>query len=85
MPPVLKRVTVTFADEGIRLSALYRHNAGANPGTRRRAREVGELVRTGLRRTLEALEGGEIVMVGEAGFTMREDTLLIERKAERSN
>ena len=79
--PVLKRVSVTFAEEGVQVRALYHHKDGANPGTRRRAREVGELVRAGLKRLADALEGGEISLVGEAGFEVREDVLSVEGRS----
>jgi hypothetical protein len=81
-PPILRRVTVTFSPEGIRLSALYRHEGGANPGTRRRAREVGELVRGGLKRVFDALEGGEISLVGESGFEVREDVIAVDERSK---
>jgi hypothetical protein len=77
-------MVITFvADEGVQVRALYRvaELDGANPGTRRRAREVRELVRAGLKRVFDALERGEIVMVGEAGFTTREDTICVDERS----
>jgi hypothetical protein len=79
--PNLRRMVVIFSDEGMEIRTLYRHQGGANPGTRRRAREVGELVRTGLKRMFGALEGGEISLVGEAGFEVREDVLAVEERS----
>ncbi len=79
--PVLRRMVITFSEEGMKVSTLYRHQGGANPGTRRRAREVGELVRAGLKRVFDALEDGESVMVGEAGFTTREDTICVDERS----
>jgi hypothetical protein len=81
--PVLRRMVITFSEEGMKVSTLYRlaEPGGANPGTRRRAREVRELVRAGLKRVFDALERGEIVMVGEAGFTTREDTICVDERS----
>lgn len=80
--PVLRRIVITFSEEDMKVSALYRHQGGSNPGTRRRAREVGELVRGGLKRVFDALEGGEIVMVGEAGFEVREDVIAVDERSK---
>jgi hypothetical protein len=77
--PVLRRMVITFSDEGVQVRTLYRHHCGANPGTKRRAKEVGALVRAGLKRAFDALEGGEIEVVGESGFVVREDVLSVER------
>jgi hypothetical protein len=80
--PVLRRMVITFSNEGVPvIRTLYRHHCGANPGTKRRAREVGELVRVGLKRVFDALEDGEIVVVGEAGFEVREDVLSVEERS----
>ena len=72
----LQRLVLTFKPEEMIIHALYRRGAdGPNPGTKRRAREVTELTRTGLQDALEALEGGA-ECVGTSGFTQREDVLL---------
>jgi hypothetical protein len=80
--PVLRRMVITFSEEGMKVSTLYRHQGGANPGTRRRVREVGELVRAGLKRVFDALEGGEISLVGEAGFEVREDVIAVDERSK---
>jgi hypothetical protein len=77
-------MVITFADEGVQVRALYRlaELDGANPGTRRRVREVRELVRAGLKRVFDALEGGEISLVGEAGFEVREDVIAVDERSK---
>jgi hypothetical protein len=77
----LRRIVVTFGPEGMTVRTLYRQQDGPNPGTRRRAREVEGLVRAGLKRLFDALEGGEIVVVGEAGYAHREDVLAVEERS----
>jgi hypothetical protein len=74
----LRRLTVEFTGDGIRLRTLYRTSTGANPGTKKRRREVEALAREGLRHALAALDRGETEMIGTAGFTTREDTLALE-------
>jgi hypothetical protein len=55
---------------------LYRSSLdGPAPNTKARTREVEDLVRSGLRDALEALQGGA-ECVGTSGFTQREDVLL---------
>ena len=72
-----QRLVLTFKPEGVEARVLYRRSEakGSNPGTKARRREVAELARAGLVEALEAL-GGEVVSIGEAGFTTREDTFL---------
>jgi hypothetical protein len=72
----LQRLIITFKPEEVIIHALYRRGAdGPNPGTKGRAREVTDLVRSGLQDALEALEGGADC-VGTSGFAAREDVLL---------
>ena len=79
----LRRLVLTFKPEGVEARALYRSKAKAGPGpsTKARRREVTELVRTGLERALEALEGSARVdVVGTSGVDTREDTIFVEGK-----
>jgi len=56
---------------------LYRSSLDApRPGTKARTREVTKLARSGLTQALEALEG-QVDVVGESGFTQREDLLSV--------
>ncbi len=81
MTSQLQRLVLEFKPEELVVRALYRRSleGAANPGTKARRREVSELVRSGLRDALEALEG-DAAMVGTSGFTQREDIMLANRK-----
>ena len=46
----LQRLILTFGPEGVEIRTLYRSEAGPNPGTKARTREVAGLVRTGSER-----------------------------------
>jgi hypothetical protein len=70
----LRRLVIEFKPDGIQLRALYRSSTNTNPSTVRRRKEVQDLARCGLERALEGLQGRADV-VGEAGFTQREDVL----------
>jgi hypothetical protein len=78
--PVLQRMVISFSEEAVTVRALYRREHGPNPGTRQRAREVGQLVQAGLNGVIVALQDDELVVVGEAGFEVREDVIAVERK-----
>jgi len=75
----LQRLVLDFRSEAGELvvRCLYRRSLedGPNPGTKARAREVAELVRSGLEDALAALEGG-VEVVGRSGFTQREDIMV---------
>jgi hypothetical protein len=72
----LRRLVLTFDDQdGIRARVLYRRHAGPGPATKTPQREAAHLVRTGLERVLEALDAGDVVALGTAGFETREDVL----------
>ncbi len=71
----LQRLVLTFKPEELVVHALYRTQGGPGPNTKARAREVSELVRSGLEDALEALEG-DVEVVGTSGYTTREDVLL---------
>ena len=80
MSTSLQRLILTFKPEELVVHALYRTGAaGPNPGTKARAREVAELVRSGLTDALAALEG-DVEVVGTSGYTTREDIMLANRK-----
>ena len=71
----LQRLVIGFERDGIQVRALYRTSSGAGPSTKARRREVTTLVRTGLERALEALEG-RVDVVGTSGYEVREDTII---------
>jgi hypothetical protein len=75
MTELPSRLKVEFKPDGIRLRTLYRGRGRPGPNTKARRREVEQLVRAGLERTLEAIKDGPVEMVGTAGFATREDTL----------
>ena len=75
----LQRIALTFKPDGIEIRALYRTKDGPGPNTKARRREVTELTRSGLREALEALER-RVDVVGEAGYEVREDVIVAERK-----
>ncbi len=79
MSTSLQRLVLDFRSEAGELvvRCLYRRSLedGPNPGTKARAREVAELVRSGLEDALAALEGG-VEVVGTSGFTQREDIMV---------
>jgi hypothetical protein len=71
----LQRLVLTFKPGEIVMHALYRTQDGPGPTTKARARQVTDLVRSGLEQALEALEGDDVLVVGTSGFTTREDVL----------
>ena len=73
---ILQRIVLDYRTGELVVRALYRTEDGPNPGTRARAREVSNLVRSGLEQALTALEDGSVEAVGTSGFTTREDTIL---------
>jgi hypothetical protein len=77
----LQRLVLTFKPEEIVMHALYRSEAGPNPGTKVRTREVEDLVREGLQHALQLLQG-DVEIVGTSGFTTREDVLSVPRSYE---
>ncbi len=70
----VRTIVLTYAPDGIHLSVRYVRKDGPNPSTKGRLREVRDFARSGLMQALEALEG-DVVSIGEAGFTQREDVL----------
>ena len=70
----LSRLVLDYRTGELVVRVLYRSEAGSNPGTTRRRREVVDLCCQGLRQALEALEG-DAEIVGTSGFTTREDVL----------
>jgi hypothetical protein len=70
----LQRLILTFKNDETIMHVLYRTQDGPNPGTKARRRDVTGLVRTGLERALEGLQGAQIV--GTSGYQVREDVLL---------
>jgi len=70
----LQRLVLTFKPGGLEARVLYRRQAGPNPGTVARRREVAQLARTGLREALEAIEG-RVEDLGTSGYEVREDIL----------
>jgi hypothetical protein len=76
----LRRLIITFKDEELVLHALYKTEAGPNPGTKARRRELEELIGEGLHRALASLEG-HVDVVGTSGYEVREDTVSAGRTA----
>jgi hypothetical protein len=74
----LQRLVLDFRnDEEIVVRCLYRSSLdGPNPTTKARGRVVTDLIKSGLRDALEALEGGDVTICGTSGFTQREDILV---------
>jgi hypothetical protein len=78
----LRRLIITFKDEELVMHALYRTQDGPGPNTKARSRAVEGLVREGLRQALASLEG-RVDVVGQSGFSTREDALSLHRSYER--
>ena len=73
----LQRLVLDFRTGELVVCALYRRSLedGPGPSTKRRQREVSDLVRAGLEDALGALEG-DVAMGGTSGFTTREDIMV---------
>jgi uncharacterized membrane protein len=74
----LQRLVLDYRSGELVVRCLYRSQDGPGPSfaTKARGREVSDLVRTGLREALRALEEDATTLVGTSGFTTREDVLL---------
>jgi hypothetical protein len=79
----LQRLVLDFRGDELVVRCLYRSKDSLNPVTKRRRRQVEDLVREGLRQALASLEGGA-ECVGTSGFTTREDILSLPRPDELS-
>jgi hypothetical protein len=77
----LQRLVLDHRSGELVVRCLYRTEGGAGPNTKARRREVSGLVRAGLERALEALEG-RVDVVGTSGFTTREDIILCTTKGD---
>jgi hypothetical protein len=71
----LQRLVLDFRTGELVIRGLYRSKGDSNPGTKTRKKEIMNLTRAGLEQALEALEG-RLDVVGESGFTTREDVIL---------
>lgn len=71
----LRSLSVVFGPDGPRFQARYVRRGGPSPGTKARARELRDLVRSGLSDALRALDRGEVAVTQEAGFESRMDTI----------
>jgi hypothetical protein len=80
---MLQRLVIDLRQKEMVLRVLYRSKGDTNPGTVRRRREVEDLVRTGLKDALRALEGGDVTMCGTSGFTQREDIISLPRSGAK--
>jgi hypothetical protein len=77
----LKRIVLDYRSGELVARVLYSAQGGPGPNTKARARQVRELVRTGLQDALASLEEGDVEIVGTSGFTTREDILSIASPA----
>ena len=75
----LNRLILDFRTDELVVRCLYRSDGATGPGTKARRREVSNLVRGGLQDALEALDGGDVDMVGVSGYELREDVLSLPR------
>ena len=75
----LQRLVLDYRTGELVVRALYTRSSGPGPGTKARRREVSDLVREGLQDALEALDAGDVAIVGTSGFTTREDIIALPR------
>jgi hypothetical protein len=75
----LQRLVLDYRTGELVVRALYSTQDGPGPNTKARCRDVTVLVREGLQDALEALQDGDVDMVGTSGFTTREDVLCSSR------
>jgi hypothetical protein len=83
--PVLKRVTVTFGDDGdLEVAVTYTHDEGGvpNPGTKKRVTAATRMASEGLQCALEALGSGPGQWGGFGANTkVRTDRITVERSS----
>jgi len=78
----LQRLVLDFRNGELVVRCLYRSEGAAGPNTKARRTEVSDLVRAGLQDALQALQAGDVAVVGTSGFTTREDILSLPRSYE---
>jgi hypothetical protein len=80
--PLLKRLAVTFTEEGVEFAVRYSHDDGEvpNPGTKGRTTTAARLARKGLEAALEGLDKGAWRWGGFGTNTREsEDRIISER------
>jgi hypothetical protein len=86
--PVLKRVTVTYREDGtIEYAVRYEHTAEPpTPGSKKRVATVATLARKGLQAALEGL-GKDALLWGGFGTNTRESTdrIMVDREPRKEN
>jgi hypothetical protein len=81
----LQRIVIDLRQKEMVLRVLYRSEDDPGPNTKARAREVSNLVRTGLQDALTALQDGRVDVVGVSGYQVREDILSIASPSEMAS
>jgi hypothetical protein len=76
----LQRLVLDYRTGELVVRCLYSTQDGPGPNTKARCRDVTVLAREGLQDALEALQEGDVEMVGTSGFTTREDVLCTSRE-----
>jgi hypothetical protein len=76
----LQRLVLDYRTGELVVRCLYSTQDGPGPNTKARRRGVTVLAREGLQDALEALQEGDVEMVGTSGFTTREDVLCTSRE-----
>jgi hypothetical protein len=76
----LQRLVLDYRTGELVVRCLYSTQDGPGPNTKARRRGVTVLAREGLQDALEALQEGDVEMVGTSGFTTREDVLCTGRE-----
>jgi hypothetical protein len=86
--PVLKRVAVTFADEGdLEIAVAYTHDSEApTPGSKSRTTKALKMARAGLETALDSLGSGAGIWGGFATDTREStDHVIVEREPRKEN
>jgi len=75
----LQRLVLDYRSGELVVRCLYRTEGGAGPNTKARRREVSGLVRAGLERALEALEG-RVDVLGRVGLRLGKISSYVQPK-----
>jgi hypothetical protein len=84
--PVLKRVSVTFDDDGLEIAVAYTHtDEPPMPGSKGRTTKALRMARAGLEAALDSLGTGAGIWGGFATNTREStDRIMVERKEHAS-